>query len=61
MTYKRLYIVRHGETEYNRKRMVQGSGIDAPINEKGQRQAQAFYNAYKEYPFQKAYISKLQR
>lgn len=41
--------------------MVQGSGIDAPINEKGQRQAQAFYNAYKEYPFQKAYISKLQR
>ncbi len=61
MTYKKLYIVRHGETEYNRKRMVQGSGIDAPINEKGQQQALAFYNAYKGYPFKKAYVSTLVR
>ncbi|MEQ9297476.1 MAG: histidine phosphatase family protein [Cyclobacteriaceae bacterium] len=61
MKYKRLYIVRHGETEYNRKRMVQGSGIDAPLNDTGRLQANAFYEAYKDYPFEKAFVSALIR
>ena len=36
-----LYLVRHGETEYNRQHMVQGRGVDAPLNEKGILQAKA--------------------
>lgn len=58
---KKLYIIRHGETEYNRKGMVQGSGIDSPLNETGERQADAFYEAYKNVPFQKVYTSNLIR
>lgn len=41
--------------------MVQGSGIDAPLNPTGYRQAQAFYNAYKDFPFEIAYVSTLMR
>jgi len=41
--------------------MVQGSGIDASLNETGKRQARDFYNAYADYPFDKIYISKLIR
>lgn len=41
--------------------MVQGSGIDAPLNETGQRQAEAFYEAYQDVPFQKIYTSNLIR
>lgn len=39
MKYTRLFLVRHGETEYNKKGMMQGRGIDAPLNETGHRQA----------------------
>jgi broad specificity phosphatase PhoE len=36
-----LYFARHGETEYNRIRKLQGRGIDASLNETGRRQARA--------------------
>ena len=58
---KKLYILRHGQTEYNKKGMVQGSGIDAPLNETGEQQAEAFYNAYKGQSFDKIYLSNLVR
>ncbi len=35
----RLYLCRHGQTEYNRLKLMQGSRIDAPLNETGQKQA----------------------
>lgn len=41
--------------------MVQGSGIDAPLNETGYQQASAFFKAYKDISFDKIYISTLQR
>lgn len=34
-----IYLIRHGETEYNRLERIQGRGIDAPLNETGERQA----------------------
>lgn len=34
-----LFIARHGETDYNRNGLLQGRGIDAPLNETGQSQA----------------------
>lgn len=61
MKSKKIYILRHGQTEYNRKGMVQGCGIDAPLNEAGQQQAEAFYQAYKHIPFDKIYITPLIR
>lgn len=41
--------------------IVQGSGIDAPLNEVGQFQAEAFYRAYRHIDFDKVYTSTLQR
>jgi len=58
---KIIYIVRHGETDFNRKGIVQGGGVDAPLNELGRQQAQAFYDRYKEIPFEIVLTSKLQR
>ena len=34
-----FYIFRHGETEGNVKNLVQGAGLDLPLNEKGKDQA----------------------
>lgn len=41
--------------------MVQGSGINAPLNETGEKQAEAFYQAYKDLKFDKIYVSNLIR
>ncbi|MDF9797425.1 broad specificity phosphatase PhoE [Catalinimonas alkaloidigena] len=61
MQKKKIYLIRHGQTEYNRKGVVQGSGIDAPLNNFGRLQAKHFYENYKEIPFQHVYTSVLQR
>lgn len=61
MSTKKIYLIRHGQTDYNLKGAVQGSGIDAPLNETGRKQAEAFYQAYKNVHFDKVYISTLQR
>lgn len=58
---KRIYILRHGETDLNRQRIVQGSGVDAVLNELGQRQARAFFHKYREVPFEVVITSALQR
>jgi broad specificity phosphatase PhoE len=58
---KTIYLIRHGETAYNRRGVVQGSGIDADLNELGHLQAQAFYDAYNHLAFQKIYTSALRR
>ena len=36
-----LFLVRHGRTAFNRDKIVQGRGVDAPLDEKGRRQARA--------------------
>lgn len=58
---KKIYLIRHGQTDYNKRGVVQGSGIDAPLNETGYKQAEAFFNTYKDISFDKIYISTLQR
>jgi broad specificity phosphatase PhoE len=58
---KIIFLIRHGETEYNKLGVVQGSGIDADLNDTGRKQAKAFFEMYKNVPFQKIYISKLKR
>lgn len=58
---KELYLVRHGQTDYNKKGIIQGRGIDSEINTRGKRQAQAFYDAFGHIPFDEVYISTLKR
>ncbi|WP_339709767.1 histidine phosphatase family protein [Cyclobacterium amurskyense] len=61
MRTKKIYVVRHGQTDYNLKGVVQGSGIDAPINSTGRLQAAAFYEDFKGIPFDHIYYSGLIR
>ncbi|PTX18387.1 putative phosphoglycerate mutase [Pontibacter mucosus] len=58
---KKIYLIRHGQTDYNLKSIVQGSGVDSVLNAEGQRQADLFFEKYKEVPFDKVYTSTLQR
>jgi broad specificity phosphatase PhoE len=58
---KKIYLIRHGQTDFNLHGIVQGSGVDSDLNETGWRQAEAFYERYKDVPFQKIYISGLAR
>lgn len=61
MNRKKIYLVRHGQTDFNLKGVVQGSGIDAPINDTGRAQAKAFFEAYQDIPFDQAYHTALIR
>lgn len=61
MVSKKIYIVRHGQTDFNKNGILQGKGVNAPLNERGIGQAKAFFEAYKNEGFQFAYTSTLQR
>ncbi len=58
---KTMYIVRHGQTDLNKRGIIQGRGMDTDLNDEGRRQAQIFFDAYKTVPFDKIYISALKR
>jgi broad specificity phosphatase PhoE len=56
-----LYLIRHGETEYNRRQILQGRRIDCGLNETGRRQAEALARRLAAVPFDAAYASTLLR
>ncbi|HEY4323357.1 MAG TPA: histidine phosphatase family protein [Mucilaginibacter sp.] len=58
---KTLYIVRHGQTEFNKLGIIQGRGVDSDLNDEGRKQARLFFEAYKSVLFDKIYISELKR
>ena len=58
---KTIYIIRHGQTNYNKQGIIQGSGIDSSLNETGRKQAEQFYKAYHHISFDKIYTSELKR
>lgn len=58
---KELYIIRHGQTDLNKQGIVQGRGVNTDLNETGRAQAAAFFEKYKDVPFDKIYTSKLKR
>ncbi|MCL7987177.1 histidine phosphatase family protein [Sphingobacterium sp. lm-10] len=58
---KTFYFIRHGQTDLNLRGIVQGRGVDSPLNATGRKQAEAFFQAYKEVPFDKVYTSTLLR
>lgn len=61
MDLKKIYLVRHGQTDFNLKGVVQGSGIDAPLNATGLAQARAFFERYQGVAFDQIYYSGLIR
>ncbi len=61
MISQKIYLIRHGQTDYNLQGIVQGSGVDASLNDKGRAQALAFYEQYQSIPFDRVYVSRLKR
>lgn len=61
MAVKEIYLIRHGQTDYNLKGIVQGRGINSHLNETGRKQAFHFYDYYKHISFDAVYTSTLIR
>lgn len=59
--HKNIYIVRHGQTDYNKQHIVQGSGVNSSLNDTGRQQALAFYQKYQSTNFDVVLTSKLVR
>lgn len=55
-----VLLVRHGETDSNVKRILQGS-LDTPLNENGKRQTREAANALRDIVFDRAHCSSLNR
>lgn len=56
----KIYLVRHGQTDYNARHLLQGR-LDVPLNETGLAQARESAEKLKDIPFQKIYYSPLKR
>ncbi len=61
LSSKKIYLIRHGQTDFNLNNIVQGSGVNSSLNDRGRAQGKAFFEAYKNIPFDKIYISALKR
>ncbi|MFM9837941.1 MAG: histidine phosphatase family protein [Cyclobacteriaceae bacterium] len=61
MSIKKIYIIRHGQTDFNLQGIVQGSGVDSSLNHTGRAQALAFFEMYRDVAFDKIYTSLLRR
>lgn len=56
-----LYLVRHGQTEYNRKGIMQGRRIDSVLNATGRKQAEALARRFEDVPLDALYASTMRR
>ncbi|XP_004083129.2 fructose-2,6-bisphosphatase TIGAR B isoform X2 [Oryzias latipes] len=56
-----LTLIRHGETQYNRDKLLQGQGVDTPLSETGVLQAEAAGQYLKDMAYSKVFVSNLQR
>jgi broad specificity phosphatase PhoE len=57
----KIFLVRHGETDWNMIRRIQGGASDIPLNEKGKKQAEGVAVRLKSEPIKAIYSSPLQR
>jgi broad specificity phosphatase PhoE len=57
----KVILVRHGETDWNKVRRIQGSASDTPLSETGKRQAEGVALKLKNEKIQAIYSSPLQR
>jgi len=58
---REIFLVRHGETDFNKAGIVQGRGVNSSINEMGQFQAQKLFEHFKHISFNAVLTSTLQR
>ena len=58
---QQLYLLRHGQTDFNVQGIVQGSGINSDLNDRGRRQAELFWERYRAVPFDRVFTSALKR
>ncbi|XP_071357671.1 fructose-2,6-bisphosphatase TIGAR B isoform X1 [Trachinotus anak] len=56
-----LTLIRHGETQYNREKLLQGQGVDTPLSETGVQQGEAVGQYLKDITFNNVFASNLQR
>ena len=56
----KLYLIRHGETDYNNSLRFQGQ-TDIPLNQKGIEQAEKAADFFRNIPLQAIYTSTLIR
>ncbi|XP_029351449.1 fructose-2,6-bisphosphatase TIGAR B [Echeneis naucrates] len=56
-----LTLIRHGETQYNREKLLQGQGVDTPLSERGAQQGEAAGQYLKDLTFNNVFTSNLQR
>ncbi len=61
MTKKTIYLIRHGQTNFNKLGIVQGSGIDSDLNDEGNKQALKFFNHFNHVSFERIYVTQLKR
>jgi broad specificity phosphatase PhoE len=57
----KIILVRHGETDWNKVRRIQGGESDTPLNENGKRQAEALAAKLKDEKITAVFSSPLQR
>ncbi|NJO86745.1 MAG: histidine phosphatase family protein [Lewinella sp.] len=60
-SHQEIYLLRHGETDFNLQGIIQGSGVDADLNATGRAQAAQFYATYGHLPFEAVLTSALKR
>ncbi len=60
MSDRLLFLARHGETDWNRERRIQG-WTDVPLNAEGFRQAQALAETLRPLRPRRVFVSDLQR
>jgi probable phosphoglycerate mutase len=58
---KTIYLIRHGQTDFNKMGIVQGCGVDTDLNEKGNWQARRFFEVYQHIDFEPIFVSRLKR
>lgn len=56
-----LTFVRHGETSFNKKGILQGQAIDSPLSDTGIKQAEAAGHYLKDVKFSSVYVSDMLR
>ncbi|XP_034529067.1 fructose-2,6-bisphosphatase TIGAR B [Notolabrus celidotus] len=56
-----LTLVRHGETQYNKEKLLQGQGVDTVLSEAGMEQGEAVGQYLRDIHFNRVFASNLKR